>query len=410
MEGYPTTVSNAKNYQHTFWKNKPVANFDEIIHNSHIIDPDRKCKLEPLKLPTGLEWQQLQINCASQLDLESICDFLNVHIANPTKQKFRLDYNPNLIRLALSNNGTILKIVSSKTGTIFGLIGFAIDNLTVFSETERFGVCHFLCVNSSHRKKSIANILIDESIRLLLKDHLVLANYFMSDRCVPSPVCCVRQYRRPLNYERLHELKFCALQKDCTEKDIANFKVHGNVDKSIHPMRPSHIQQCAKLLRNFNVRFNVCKNYTESELMDALINNNSVSSYVILKDNKVIDFFSAYNVSYVQCNKEVNSLISSRNFYLYTCVNVTQDFIIQNVLRIAQNDNIDVFTCTDISLISNAILSKEFDVEDESDNDDKGKIYEYKFVKGGSKTYLNFVNWKCPKIRPIQLNAFWFNY
>lgn len=415
MEEYPTTVDAGKKHQYNFWKNKPVTKFEEVVHNSNVIEQNitnRKnySSDKPLNLPQGLEWKE--ITTSNESMLLQVCLFLNTYSVQNSKQKFKLEYTPNIIKLALGQMGTVLTIVSQKTGNIFGLIGYTINNVTVFSKTEGFGVCHFLCVHPQYRKKNVANILIDEGVRrLLYGEYEVSISCFLTEKCVPSPVCCVRQYRRPINYELLHRLKFCALQKDCTEKDIKNFEVYGEVDQSIVKMTNEHLKDCLKLLREFNTRFNINRNYSIQELESELLNNSAVGSYVVLDKNKnVIDFLSFYDANYLQCGKETEEIIKARIFYLYTCLNVSQDYILQNSLRIAQNDKIDVVTTTDVMLISNSILAKEFDVGEDSDNDDRGKVYEYKFVRGGSKLYLNFFNWKCPKIRPIQLSTFWFNY
>lgn len=416
MEEYPTTVEVAKTHDYNFWKNKPVSKFDDVVHNSNIIEQNINGRKnyssdKPLNLPQGLEWKE--ITTFTETILSQICLFLNTYSTQSNKQKFKMEYTPDIIKLALGEQfGTILMIISQKTGNIFGLIGYTINNMTVFSKNEFFGICHFLCVHPQYRKKNVANILIDDGIRRLLHGEFeVSISCFMTEKCVPSPVCCVRQYRRPINYELLHRLKFCALQKDCTEKDIKNFEIQGNVDHSIVKMNNDHIKCVLKLLKEFNMRFNICRNYSTQELDSELLNNSDVKSYVILDKNmNVVDFFSFYDINYLQCNEENKEIIKARNFYLHTCVNVTQDFILQNSLRIAQRDKIDVMTTTDVMLISNSILTKEFDVGEDSDNDDRGKVYEYKFVRGGSKLYLNFFNWKCPKIKPMQLSSFWFNY
>lgn len=416
MEEYPTTVNVAKKHDYNFWKNKPVSKFDDVVHNSNIIEQNINGRKNyssdnPLILPQGLEWKEISISNTTVLP--QICLFLNKYSTQSSKQKFKMEYTPDIIKLALGEQyGTILMIISQKTGNIFGLIGYTINNLTVFSQSEFFGVCHFLCVHPQYRKKNVANILIDEGVRRLLHGEFEISiSCFMTEKCVPSPVCCVRQYRRPINYELLHRLKFSALQKDCTAKDIKNFEVQGNIDQSIVKMTIDHIKYALKLLKEFNMKFNICRNYSTQELEEELLNNSSVESYVVLdKQLNVVDFFSFYDINYLQCNEENKEIIKARNFYLYTCVNVTQDFILQNSLRIAQKDQMDVMTTTDVMLISNSILTKEFDVGEDSDNDDRGKVYEYKFVRGGSKLYLNFFNWKCPKIRPMQLSTFWFNY
>jgi hypothetical protein len=418
MENYPTTVESAKKHSYNFWKNKPVSKFDEIVHKSNVIETNvigRKnySSDTPLQLPSGLEWKEL--TRFDESTLSEICLFLNSNSTESENQKFILEYTPDLIRLALGETyGTLLLIISQKTGNIFGIIGYTINNLTVFSETEGFGMCHFLCVHPKYRKKNVANILIDEAVRRLLHGEFeVSISCFLTDRCVPSPVCCIRQYRRPINYELLHRLKFCALQKDCTEKDIKNFEVHGTLNQYIVPMKLEHIKFVSKLLKAFNMRFNIHRNYSMCELEYELLKNPIVKSFVVLDKNNsdiVVDFFSFYDVYYLQTNKENEEKIKARNFYLYTCETMSQDFILQNSLIIAQQDKIDVVSTTDVMLISNSILTKEFDVGEDSDTDDKGKVYEYKFIRGSSKLYLNFFNWKCQKIRPIQLSTFWFNY
>jgi hypothetical protein len=413
MEEYPVTVESAKKHSYNFWKNKPVSKFSDIIHSSNIIETDINSRKNyssqvPIKIPESFEWKD--VNLSDINSLTQVCSFLTTYSVMSEKQKFKIEYTADLLKLALNNDTSskILLIISKKTGSIFGMIGYTVDNMTVFSKHGDFGVCHFLCVHPSYRKKNVSNILIDEAVRRLVNSG-ISAGCFMTDRCVPTPSCCIRQYRRPLNYEKLHKLGFCALEKDCTSKDIKNFIVTGDVAENIVQMTETHITEVYKLLGEFLIRFNVCKNYSQSELTKMFIENDAVKSYVVLgKSGEVLDFLTFYDNAISSCNSEDSIL--SRQFYLYTCVNVTQDFILQNSLRIARQDNIDVLTTTDIMLISNSILTKEFDVDEDSDNDDRGKVYEYKFVRGGSKLYLNFFNWKCPKVRPIQLSAFWFNF
>jgi hypothetical protein len=176
-------------------------------------------------------------------------------------------------------------------------------------------------------------------------------------------------------------------------------------------MKEEHLEDVLRLLKEFNVRFNVYKNYDIETLRNELLNNENVSSYVIFSDDnhkKVIDFVSYVNIKYIKCSSFES--INARNFYLHSCVNITTDDLMKYSLELAKIDNIDILNTTDVMLMSDIIMCKEYDTTEDSDNDENGKTYDYKFIKSGKKMHLNFFNWKCPQMRPIQISLFWFNF
>ena len=182
MEEYPTTIKVAKNYNYKFWKNKPVTKFNEVVYRSNIIDPNienKKNYAKQLNLPIGFEWKEISV----KNNLDDICVFLNNNSAMSEHQKFKIEYTHELIKLALGDtNGTILMVVSSSQ-EIYGLIGYTINNMTVFSESEFFGVCHFLCVKKDFRKKmddsqrmafnAGYHYVLDKSLFFIIKSKIV---------------------------------------------------------------------------------------------------------------------------------------------------------------------------------------------------------------------------------------------
>ena len=408
---YPTTVVESKSHNFNFWKHKPVSKFTDIVHSSDIIDKNIETRKnysqnDPLKLPQIMEWKELDLNDINSLN--KVCKFINEYESVGTKKKFKIRYTSELLKLALYPHGSILTISLKKNGEIYGVIGYCNNDVTVFDKTNNFGICHFLCVHPMYRNKKMVSILIDEMTRRLIKKDIISGCY-VTNRCVPAPIVAIRQYRRPINYEKLHKLRFCALQEKCTEKDINNFVVATDIPKNYINMTSEHIPDAYKLLNEFMMRFNVYVNYSKSELKELLLNNKIVKSYVILdKEKNIIDFISYYDIEY-EC-VDTDETINARYFYLHTCVNIGQDSLINESLKIAQQDSIDLITTTDTMLMSNAILSKEFSITNESEENDHTKIYEYKFVRSENKAYFNLFNWKCPEIKPVQLSWFPFNF
>jgi glycylpeptide N-tetradecanoyltransferase len=404
---YPTRVGAGKKFKYNFWNNKPVSKFGELLINSERVENDltnRKVygSNEPIALPVTMEW--LSIDMADEVTMHKIVDFLKLYYLVDSSNKFKLDYTIDFLKWVIEpeNGGFMTAIVSKNDKSVCGVVGAYFKNMTVFDKTEKFAVVDFLCAHPIYRKKKIAYTLIDEIVRLIVKTG-VNQGCFTTERCVPSPCSVIRYYHRPINYIKLQKFGFTDVGGD-PEKVQHKFNIKGTFPENYIQMNESHLPMVSKLYNEFMIKYNVCCNYTEAELKNLLLNK-FVNSYVItdkkMLNDDVLDFVSYYNLPYVTLDQEK---INSGYLFLYSCNNIAGDELLENLLRIAFFNKLDVFNVTDTMMIPNVLFTKELELDEDSDNESYEHIYEHKFLKGDEKLHFNFFNWKCPEMKSKQLS------
>lgn len=407
MNNYPTSISEGKKYEYNFWKNKPVIQFDEFSTVSQQIEDDlTKRKVygndDSIILPNSMKW--IFIDMKDDNILNSVVDFLKLYYINDIKNKFKLDYTIEFLKWAIGEDGFMIAIVSKINNIICGVVGASIRKITVFDKTEKFGIVNFLCAHPIYIKKKIAFTLIDEIIRRIVK-YGINRGCFTTERCVPTPITVMRYYYRPINYIKLQKHGFTYIEGN--PEIIQNkFMIKDSISKDYIQMQEEHILESLKLYILFMSRFNIYCNYTEQEFKNILLDNKFVKSYVIMNDNKVIDFVSYYELSYFM--DDSIDKINAGYLFLHSCNNISIDEIIENLLKLMKYNNIDILNITDNMLMSEVILTKVFKNDENSDNEDCEKVYEHKFLKRNKKLHFNFFNWRCPEITPKQIS--WFPF
>lgn len=411
---YPLTLKDAKEFSYNFWKNKPVKKLDEnICIVQKICDnlSDRKSYgSEPIKLPNGMKW--MEVDTTNDLMMESIATFLKLYNVNDTNYKFRYCYTRDYIRWALGERSILVTILSSDN-SICAVIGANLNNVTVFDKRDTFGVIKFICSHPTYRKKKIAYTLIDEMTRRIINKFNIDIGCFVTNRCVPSPIVALRLYNRPIDYVKLQKCGFVELEegvkeeKKNPERIQEKFNVNGEMPKNYLPMTETDLPQVFDLYNKFMTRFNVHQNYTIDELKLLLLNNSFVKSYVELNDDKVVDFISYYKLNYL--NRETNQEVSAGYLFLYSCNTTNGEEMMRNLTRSVNYDDIDILIVYDSGLMSDILLTNDFDVADESDNESYSKMYQHRFLRGNKKYYFNFFNFKCSNIKPKQIHWNIFN-
>jgi glycylpeptide N-tetradecanoyltransferase len=298
----------------------------------------------------------------------------------------------------------MLAIVNKESNSICGTIGASIQRVTVFDKTEKFGVVNFLCAHPIYRKKKIAFTLIDEAVRRIVK-YGVNRGCFTTERCVPTPTTVIRYYHRPINYLKLQKYGFCDAggNPEIVQK---KFEVKNEFPSDCSEMTNIHIKECYKLYKLFMSRFNIYCEYTEKEFGNTLVNNKFVKSYVVIDNEKVVDFMSYYILPYAVEN--VDEKINSAYLFLHSCNKMNGNDMVEKLFQILKMNEMDLLNVTDTMLMTDVLLTKELKNTQNSDAEDADKVFEHKFLKGSGKLYFNFFNWKCPEIKPKQLS--WFSF
>lgn len=403
VEEYPNSISKGKKFSYQFWKNKPVSSFDEMSLGSQKIEDDlskRRVYGEktPIKLPDSMKWVTIDLEDSVMMD--TVVSFLRMYYLIDVKKKFKLDYTADFIKWALGNDGIMIAIVTKDNNTICGIIGTSFKTMTIFNKIEKFAVVDFLCSHPFYRKKKIAFTLIDEIVRRIVSNG-VHQGCFTTERCVPSPTTVIRYYHRPINYIKLQKYGFTDVGGK-PDKVQEKFTIKGVLPSNCVPMTPDHIQHITKLHKKFMSRFNIYCNYSEDDMKHLLLNNNYVKSYVITENEQIVDFLSYYLLPYFMDNE--NDKINAAYLFLYSCNNISNDTMIENILKICNNNGIDILNVTDTGTMSDALLTKDIGNDDDSDIESYEHVYEHKFLKGSGKLHFNFFNWKCPTVKPKQIS------
>lgn len=405
---YPENITDAKKHEYCFWQNKPVLNFDEISGTSEQLENllERKVYSSdvPVQIPDMFKWTEIDISNDNQM--QQVVDFLYEHYLVDVTGKFKLNYTVQFLRWALGKNGLMIALVSQKTNSLYGVVGASRKQMTIFDKNnQNVAAVDFLCAHPKCRGKKIAFVLIDEIVR-----RLVLSGYtigcFTTSRCVPSPTTVIRYYHRPLNYSKLFDLQFTRLQNgnpETIKKFNKLFTVVSNNDSRYVQMTKEHVPEVLKLYNEWNAKFNIYVEYDETSFAEYFLNTDVVRSYVINDTNgKPIDFVSLYLLPYNVIGREEK--IYASYLLSYTSNTESTDQMLKNIVKISANMAMDVLIATDIMTIGESLLTHDREITVDSDTDDKNKMYEHKFIKSSGKLYFNFFNWKCPRIKPRQIN------
>lgn len=399
---YPKTIAEAKEYSYNFWKNKPVTQFTDFAVRSERIEDNITDRVVyssdiPITLPNSMKWVTIDFNCDNEISLDNIAKFLRMYYSD---KKFKKFYTADFIKWLLGNNGFIVAIVTKTNNNLCGIAGVTIKPMIVFDKNETFGSIQFLCSHPIYRKKKIAFTLIDETVRRTTKMG-IKQGYFTTELCVPTPTTVIRDYYRPFDYIKLQKCGFLNVDED-PEKIQRKFYIKDSIPDNCIPMTSDHIHDVYLLYKAFVVKFNIYYNYSENDLKNILLGNNHVKSYVFIRDDNVIDFTSYYELTHF--SNENPEIIKSGYLLLYTCNTLSENEIMNSLLRIMKVNKMDLLTVNDTMMISEILLTNDLKNDEDSDSGDYEKMYEHKFIKGNKKVYFNFFNWRSPTIKPKQLS------
>jgi len=402
MEHCPNSVSEGKKHTSSFWNNKPVTNYNEIVTQVKTIEQLNTRKVysqEQLKLPSSLDWKLL--NLYNSNDLANIVTFLNTYMYNNEKFSTSAQYTTEYVKWLLGPKGSVLAIVTKQNNEICGLIGGKPKKMTIFNakSMELFDVV-FLCAQEKYRKKKMCFVLIDEFTRLCVQQGYN-NGIFCTNRCVPTPTSIVREYCRPLNYKKIYDLKHIQLQDSKPEtlnKFVKMFSTSDKICSRFVPMQMSHVDEALKIYMAWNDRFNIFQEHDKESFVQYFLTHEHVKSYVILNDNNnIIDFMSFY---VVKCNNDVNI----GKLLTYTACTETLDSIIAQFINITSSLDLDLITVPDTTTIAECLLFNDIPCDGDSDKKDGDLMYEYKFIKTNKKMFVNFFNLQTPKVFTKQIN------
>jgi len=208
-----------------------------------------------MELPSIFEWKVI----ASKSEWEKVVKFLNKNYLCNEYEK--LQYTEEIIKWSLGSKGFILSFIAKSNGNICGVIGFGFKTLTVMKIQKETILFDYLCLHPKYRGTNLINLLKLKAESLMCG----LSAFSTTMTTIQKPISIISFYDRILN-------------------KIPISKVSTRLSTLID------IPEILKLQLLWLPQFKIYCTYDA----ETFINTQSHYTYVILKDDIVVDFLSFY--------------------------------------------------------------------------------------------------------------------
>lgn len=402
---HPISMTEAKEWTHTFWSSQPILGFDTVsVKNQKIVDIKT---LSNTIVPESLSFYYMDLSNIEEL--KELLEFLNENYVENTDSKLKAHITAEFLLWSIGHG---LKhqpkvLVIKKEGKIIGSIIGRRITMRVHKSNVEMAEVNYLCVHSLQRTKNISVYLMEELRREFSKEE-VESGFFGSYYCLPSSIIeytesnfdkyintkitkenTIKTYHRPLNYKKLLKVGFVEKSSETTEKH-EYFKVKlTKMNKNIQPLVEDDIPIVYEIYLDYMGKYSLYQLYDYEEFKHYVKSSNYVNSFVYIdSENNIYDFFSYNMIEKVYIKDEDKILMKQAQLSLYTCDDEETSIrgIVSNAIRDAYNKQMDVFSLTNIGENYHAIMDNNL-----------------LFIQGGMNIYYNFYNWECSRMRPSQI-------
>lgn len=397
-----TTSNVDENKMHRFWNNKPVMDYKENSTNSNQIEdistrqvynPDSR-----LSLPSGFKWDDLDLSDSTVLN--EFTNFIRENYLEDKSGKFITNYTSEFLKWSLGTNYYVIGVRTSN-GSLCATVAVSLKNVTVFDKTQLMGECTYLCVHQKLRGKNMSSVLIDEAVRVLCTKGTQVG-VFTTERVVPSPLCKLTYFHRPLNYKKLNRLGFLDIKDVSSDTCHTHFAIEKDVPENCRLASVSDYEKIYELHKLMLTTFNISVDQSLKEFIHYYFENDFMKTYVFTNDkDEVVDYFSFYNLN--TYSKEHNEDVKTAVLHTYTTNTHDVDELFDYVLRVAYANKYDQLNVTDNMLNRKALLISDKEDTDSDENNKKERTYGHKFLRGSGRVNFYFFNWKCPRVLQCQL-------
>ena len=385
--------------EYKFWSTQPVPQFDKEcevkfgeIWKDHKVEDLQK---EPLTLPDGFEW--VDVDLSKQNELDKLYEFLKSNYVEDDDHMFRFDYSKDFLKWHLNPPGffpewLISVVREDKVKNKKKMVGFIAGlpiKVNIQGTDMTLAEINFLCVKKEIRSRRLAPVLIKEVSRRIHMRNMWWAVY-TSGTLLPKPFCQTNYYHRNLNVKKLVDIQFTYLPPNM---NMARAKKFYSLPEEtpvsgFRPMEEKDVDDVFVLLDNLEKKYKVHGYYSKEEVTHWFLpRKNVIYSYVKTNDeNKVTDFISFYSLpsTILQKNKNYKKLMAAYSFFN---INTSCEFkdLMKSALILAKNAGFDVYNCLDI--MENETVFKDL-----------------LFGQGDGKLKYYFWNFVCPEIEPKDLS------
>ena len=384
--------------EYKFWGTQPVPQFNKEcevkfgeIWKDHKVEDLQK---EPLTLPEGFEWNNVDLS--QQKELDKLYEFLKSNYVEDDDHMFRFDYSKDFLKWHLNPPGYFPEWLISvlqedkikKKKKMVGFIAGLPIKVNIHGTDITLAEIDFLCVKKELRSRRLAPVLIKEVSRRIHMRNMWWAIY-TSGTLLPKPFSQATYYHRNLNVKKLVDIQFTYLPHNMNmarAKKLYELPSETPIP-GFRQMEEKDVDDVYVLLDNLEKKYKVHGYYSKEEVAHWFLpRKNVVYSYVKTDDeNKVTDFISFYNLpSTILKNDNYKKLMAAYSFFNINTSCSLKD-LMKCALILAKNAGFDVYNC--LNIMDNETVFKDllFGVGD-------GKL----------KYYLwNFV---CPETAPKDLS------
>jgi hypothetical protein len=341
-----------------------------------------------ISLPVDFTWKKYDETNLE--DCKEIYEFLKYNYIENASNKYRLTYSLEFIHwylnclksfsIGIVHKNEVVGIITSRYITMH-------TNKNV--EDENFVEIDFLCVKKEFRQNKLALFLIKEITRISNTNNVFYA-IFTGQEKYYNVLSDVKYFNRPINIKHLYDIK--NINTNNTLQELESYyclpKIRGTKELIKLTSLNSHlyIKQCFDLYNTYIIKFSVYEVFTEENFIKSFINNH-INMYVLVDNNKVLDFISYYTIK-TTLIEQPGEYINDAYLYYYSNISNNLYKMYQLLLYKLKEANVD-------SLLALTIMdSDETLLEDLNFIDTNNEFYYLAF----NKPELNVPNYKLAKV------------
>jgi glycylpeptide N-tetradecanoyltransferase len=364
---YPSTLEAAKNYKHKFWSKQPIMGMNEIVSKDGQIS-ELTQNQTPTKLPADFEWVQLDLS--NKEHMERVLILLNTYYTSSTQ--FSQIHTEEFMKFYYNDKSCIhLCVKSTKHNLFVGYICGKIVKTQLNRLVDNFVEVRLLCVHQQLRNKKLTPCLITE----LNRQYANLGytkGFYSSNVYINKPLISSKYYLRPINVDKLLNTGFLKIDTKNTNITVENIKDANQINverksENFVKMEESHVEMAYNLFNSYIDKYNYHPIFTIEEFTHLFYNNKFVKSYVFTasdEDGEYITDFASYYTTEIEVLKSdtVNKVIKKGNLFYYTSIDNTPYSILKNLLIMAKENYVDVFSA--LNIMEHGDIMKELNFEE----------------------------------------------
>ena len=276
----PRTEEESKGWKYNFWCDEPL--------NKNVCDEFK----DDIKLSENYKEEFVD---SISID---IVKFINQNYNNYSeKNRNAVVFNTEYIEWLFGKN-KITYILKYKEN-ICGIINAEIVDMINYGSIDKMANVNFVCTPKSERGKKLFIVLV-KKIRTALSERNIKYGTFVDNVYLPKPAATIERYWRSINEPEKYitKIKNYGVVSDPTVENKINYLKNNfkRLSDDLFDMRIAKEDEYNKIYDIYKSyisrRYKFGEIYSYEEFVHKFKNSNVVSTYVLLKKGKIVDFIS----------------------------------------------------------------------------------------------------------------------